>query len=209
MKKSLQHIQNLIFDLGGVILNIDPGKSVESMKKLGIDHFDQLYSQFKQNETFDKLEKGLISEDAFIDEILGHQNQPIERESVIQAWNSLLLDFPKERIQVLEHFRDSKEHRTFLLSNTNAIHKRAYTQDLEAQFGYKGLEELFEKAYFSHEINMRKPDFEIFQFVLEDSLLNPSETLFIDDSEANIRAAEQLGIQTYLIQDGTSIVDLM
>jgi len=200
-------INNLIFDLGGVILNIAPGKTVQKMKQLGIENFEKLYSQLKQNETFDLLEKGKISEDQFIEAILNGVNEPIEKEKIIDAWNELLLDFPQEHIELLDELNKSERFRTFLLSNTNSIHKKVYNQDLFNRFS-KRLEDLFETAYFSHEIAMRKPDAEIFQYVLERENLEPSETLFIDDSPDNIAAASALGINTFHIKNGSSITDL-
>ncbi|MGM0498199.1 MAG: HAD family hydrolase [Bacteroidota bacterium] len=204
---NLEHIKNLIFDLGGVILNIAPEKTVQKMKQLGIENFEQLYSQLKQNETFDLLEKGEISENQFVEEILKHVSEPIEKEDIIDAWNELLLDFPREHIELLDQLNKSTRFRTFLLSNTNSIHKKEYNQDLFNRFS-KRLEDLFEKAYFSHEIAMRKPDAEIFQHVLDREKLEPSETLFIDDSLENIAAASSLGLETYQIKDGISITDL-
>jgi putative hydrolase of the HAD superfamily len=206
-KMNLDHINNVIFDLGGVILNISPEKTVEEMKKLGISNFDKLYSQLKQNETFDLLEKGMLTEDQFVAEILQHVDRQIEKKQVIEAWNALLLDFPEERIALLDELNRSNRFRTFLLSNTNGIHKRTYNEDLYFRFS-KRLEDLFEKAYFSHEMAMRKPDPEIFQYVLRREKLNPAETLFIDDSEVNIASASRLGLETFHIKDGVSIVDL-
>lgn len=204
---NIENINTIIFDLGGVILNIAPERTVQKMKKHGIANFEQLYSQLKQNETFDLLEKGEISEDQFVEEILKHVDKPVEKEDIIDAWNELLLDFPKERIELLDNLNKSTRFSTYLLSNTNSIHKKVYNQDLFNQFSMR-LEDLFEKAYFSHEIGMRKPDAEIFQYVLERENLEPSETLFIDDSSDNIAAASALGIKTLHIKDGTSITDL-
>jgi len=207
VKVNMQHINNVIFDLGGVILNISPEKTVEEMKKLGISNFDRLYSQLKQNETFDLLEKGMLSEDQFVAEILQHVDKHLEKKKIIEAWNALLLDFPEERVALLDELNKSGRFRTFLLSNTNGIHKKTYNEDLYTRFS-KRLEDLFEKAYFSHEIAMRKPDPEIFQYVLRREKLEPSETLFVDDSEVNIAAAERLGLETFHIKDGVSIIDL-
>jgi putative hydrolase of the HAD superfamily len=161
----------------------------------------------KQNETFDLLEKGMLSEDQFVAEILQHVDKHIEKEQIIEAWNALLLDFPEERVDLLDELNQSNRFRTFLLSNTNGIHKKTYNEDLYSRFS-KRLEDLFEKAYFSHEVAMRKPDPEIFQYVMRREKLKPSETLFIDDSGVNIAAASRLGLKTFHIKDGVSIVDL-
>jgi len=200
-------IKNVIFDLGGVILDIAPQRTVEKMKELGIQNFDLLYSQLKQNETFDLLEKGDLSEDQFVYEILKHTDKPIAKTDIIEAWNALLLDFKADRIDLISRLNDSDRFQTFLLSNTNGIHKKTYNEDLFRQYA-KRLEDLFKAAYFSHEIGMRKPDHEIFRFVIEQEQLNPAETLFIDDSRANITAAAEVGLATCHIANGFTITDL-
>lgn len=204
----INSIRNIIFDLGGVILNIDPNVSVQQMQKLGIRNFDQLYSLFKQHEIFDKLEKGQLSEEEFVQTIREYSGTTATHKQIIDSWNSLLLDYPREHIELLKELNESSGYRTFLLSNTNQIHKDKYTQTLQEEFQIDGLEDLFEKAYFSHEIGMRKPDPEIFRFVLEDSQLQAEETLFIDDSEVNIESAQKLGIKTWWVNGSSSITEL-
>ncbi len=108
----------------------------------------------------------------------------------------MLLDFPKERIELLQ--RLNKKYRLFLLSNTNEIHFHQYNNDLINQFGFD-LNSLFEKAYYSFELGMRKPDTEIFEYALNDSILDPFETLFIDDLDKNIETARRLGMNTIWI----------
>ncbi len=208
MKDKLDSIKNIIFDLGGVILNIDPQRTVSEMQRLGIKNFHEIYSQLKQNEIFDKLEKGELDENEFVNIVRKFSGQDLDYQKVIEAWNCLLLDYPPGRIRLLDKLNQSKRFRTFLLSNTNQIHKETYTRTLQEQFGYEGLESLFEKAYFSHEINMRKPDPEIYEFVLKDSSLIPEETLFLDDSEINLKSARKLGIQTVHINGEVSVTDL-
>lgn len=208
MKYNLDSIKNIIFDLGGVILNIDPQRTVEQMQRLGIHNFDEIYSKLKQNEIFDKLEKGELDENEFVRIIREFSGMDLNHDEVIEGWNLLLLDYPPERIRLLERLNQSNRFRTFLLSNTNQIHKETYTRSLEEQFGYDGLESLFEKAYFSHQIKMRKPDPEIYEFVLKDSDLVPEETLFLDDSEINLKSAQKMGIQTVHINGEVSISEL-
>jgi putative hydrolase of the HAD superfamily len=208
MEKALVQVRNIIFDLGGVILNIDPQVTVEEMRKLGINDFHHIYNKLKQNEIFDQLEKGEISEEQFLDKIRQTVGIEIESDALTDSWNRLLLDFPPQRIELLQQLKRSERYNTFLLSNTNSIHKKAYTRELKEKFGIDGLESLFKKAYFSHEINMRKPDSEIFEYVLEDSNLKADETLFIDDSKDNIEAAQKLGIKTFLADEENTIIDL-
>lgn len=208
MNFNLNTIHNIIFDLGGVILNIDPQRTIDEMAKIGIKNFDRIYSQIKQNHVFDNLEKGLISENEFVTAIQEYSGIKANPEEIIRCWNSLLLDFPQNRIKLLQRLNQSERHNTYLLSNTNGIHKKVYNQMLKDQFKIDGLEALFSKAYFSHEIHMRKPDREIFEYILQDSNMEPEKTLFIDDSEANTQAAQKLGIKTYLVDPENSITAL-
>ncbi len=208
MLNNLKSVRNIVFDLGGVLLNIDPERAVNGMYDLGFHKFEELYSHLKQSEVFDNLEKGKIEENEFLDEIRRYGKKEVSDESVIEAWNSLLLDFPKKIIDLLVELKRSKDYRTFLLSNTNAIHKAKYTEILYKAHGIRRLEDLFEKAYFSHEIHMRKPDIEIYEYVLKDSNLVPGETLFIDDSIINIETAQELGIQTFHVNEKSSLAAL-
>lgn len=208
MQINFNSIRNIIFDLGGVLLNIDPTRAVNGMVDLGFRNFEELYSELKQSEIFDALEKGQISDHDFIQEIKNKGNRSIPDTSVIKTWNSILLDFPEEVIDLLLSLKKSEKYRTFLLSNTNSIHKARYTEILYKNHGIKRLEDLFEKAYFSHEIHMRKPDREIYEYVLHDSHLIPQETLFIDDSVINLESARELGIQTVHINEKMSLANL-
>ncbi len=189
-------IKNIIFDLGHVIINIDPDRSVREMRKLGFDNFEESYSLLSQSHLFDRLEKGLIEQEPFYNKINDHLADKIEHHKIEAAWNAMLLDFPEERINLIKVL--SKKYRVFLLSNTNAIHYKKYNADFNNQFGIN-LDDLFEKAYFSHRLGMRKPDPDIFEHVLNDSDLNPFETLFIDDLDKNIDVAGRMGINTIWI----------
>ncbi|MDA3779639.1 MAG: HAD family phosphatase, partial [Bacteroidales bacterium] len=117
-------IKNIIFDLGGVILNIDPQKTINAMEELGFPDFEKSYTLAKQNKLFDKLEKGIISPDIFRNEIRKNLKNPVSDNTINEAWGSLLLDFPKERIDLLNKLK--AKYRLFLLSNTNLIHYNIY-----------------------------------------------------------------------------------
>ena len=189
----IKDIKNIIFDLGGVILNIDYNKTATAYKELGLTNFDDLYSQFKQNNLFDRLETGLISEDDFVSKIKQELPLGTTNQQIINAWNAMLLDLPEQRINLLRAV--SKQYRIFLLSNTNQIHYDVYMAYFNRAYQLK-FNTLFEKTYYSHKIGLRKPNKDCFEFVLESSSLNNTETLFIDDSSQHIQAAKILGINT-------------
>lgn len=190
------HIKNIIFDLGGVIINLDTEKTASAMKNLGFLNFENSYTLINQTDLFDLLEKGLITPDQFRMEIRKHISKTVSDVQIDEAWSAMLLDFPKERIELIQ--KTKSKYRTFLLSNTNKIHFDKYNSDFSTVYGFS-FNSLFEKAYYSFEIGHRKPDLDIYKHVLKHSSLIPDETLFIDDSEANIRTAKMLGIQTLWI----------
>jgi putative hydrolase of the HAD superfamily len=208
MLTNIDHIKNIIFDLGGVILDIDLAKGIEAMKKLGIRDFKSGAHKLNLMEPFLEYEKGLITDDEFLEKLKKESELDFSNEDFIAAWNKIIVGFQKEPVDLIDKLNRSDRFRTFLLSNTNALHKELYTSILNEQYSIAGLEDLFEKAYFSHEIYMRKPDAEIYHYVLKDAAVNPEETLFIDDSEANINTAGLLGMETYHLVNGITINDL-
>lgn len=201
-----KNIKNIIFDLGGVILNIDYNLTSEAFKKLGLSDFDEKYSQAKQNHLFDDLETGKKSDSEFYDLLKSYFSSDVSTAEMETAWNAMLLDLPAERINLLKNL--STRYRIFLLSNTNKIHYKAYSAYLIKTFGNMIFDEIFEKQYLSFEMGMRKPDKEIFELVLNENKLVPSETLFIDDSIQHIHGAATTGIITHHLQQPETIIDL-
>ena len=151
-----------------------------------------LYSKAAQNPIFDNLEKGLISEEDFFDGMRKLAELPLTDAQLRNAWNALLIGLPEENVSLLETSR--KSYRIFLLSNTNSIHEKGYREMIIEKYGSFIFDDLFEKSYLSHHIHMRKPDPEIFEYVLNDAGLNKEETLFIDDSPQHILAAKKIGM---------------
>jgi putative hydrolase of the HAD superfamily len=199
----LEKIKNIIFDLGGVIFNVDYHKTLDEFKKLGLENFEQLYSQLQQTDLFDKLETGKISPAIFRNKIRQHISKPLTDEKIDAAWNAMILDTPKERLDVLSYVKS--HFRTFLLSNTNEIHIDYFNKHLLDTFGIHDLSEYFEKLYFSYQIGLRKPDKEVFDYVIRINKLNPAETLFIDDTFQHIEGARKAGLQGFHLTNGETI----
>jgi putative hydrolase of the HAD superfamily len=187
--------KNIIFDLGGVILNIDYHLTINAFKALGFVDFDSLFTQANQVGLFDMLDKGLITPQEFRDGIRRITSTSISDSQIDMAWNAMLLDFPPSRLELLRRVKQG--YRTFLLSNTNAIHIEAYNKILFNTFGVNNLSVFFEREYYSHLVHMRKPDAEVFKLILNENNLRPEETLFIDDSLQHVVGARKLGIQAY------------
>lgn len=185
-------IKNIIFDLGGVILNIDYNKTSQAFKDHGLSNFDQLYSQFQQNNLFDELETGKISEVTFT-QALQREIPTTSIKNITDAWNAMLLDLPERRVNLLNMVKDN--YNIFLLSNTNMIHYKAYMEYIKSSYDLN-FNSIFKKAYYSHEIGYRKPTKDCFEYVLHQNDLIPQETLFIDDSIQHIEGALSVGIHT-------------
>ncbi|BDD10221.1 haloacid dehalogenase [Fulvitalea axinellae] len=190
-------IKNIIFDLGGVILNIDIRLSVERFADLAGVTSDEAWGFFKGSEVFHAIEVGTGTEGDLVEAIRSFTGKDLRPEEVVGAWNELLLDFPEERVEALK--RLGERYRIFLLSNTNATHATYFEKRFEEAFG-EPMSGLFEKVYYSHELGLRKPGEEIFAHVLADAGLDPSETLMVEDTAPNAETAERLGMESLLVE---------
>ena len=207
MPINLSSYKNIIFDFGGVIINIDYNLTAGAFRKLGLRNFDEQFSKAKQNQLFDLYEKGLITSHEFRTQLKTNFSIKPSTAAVDEAWNAMLLDLPKERLELLAKLKTT--HRTFLLSNTNEIHINTILGSLEKNMGITDLSAYFEKVYLSYQVRMRKPDAEIFKLVLNENGLKAAETIFIDDSPQHLEGAKRLGIQTYWLDvTKESILDL-
>lgn len=206
MAIDLQGIKHIIFDLGGVILNIDYQRTIDAFVALGIDDFDAMYSQAAQSNLFDALETGRSTPQEFRDGLRAFLPKGTTDVQIDQAWNALLEDLPAERLQLLDACK--QRYGTYLLSNTNSIHYVQYIADLEAVHGLPDMDGLFNKVFLSHEVHLRKPDAEIFELVLRDQGIRAEETLFIDDSIQHIEGAREVGIRAHHLTGGQTILDL-
>lgn len=197
MPALLNKYRNIIFDFGGVIINIDYNLTTKAFKEMGLNNFDEFFSKAKQKQLFDLYEKGLITSKEFRAELQTAFPEKPSDALIDNAWNAMLLDLPRERIDLLQRLKST--HRTFLLSNTNEIHIDTIYDALQKDMQIPDFSVYFEKVYLSYKVRMRKPDAEIFELVLRENMLKAEETLFIDDSPQHIEAAKKLGIQTYLL----------
>ena len=191
-------IKNIIFDLGGVILDIDETIVYKELEKMGVNIAELAHSkEFK--EVMSKFDTGIYTAPTFrrkMKAIVGQEKMTDQKFDA--TWNAMLLDIPRERIEAIEKVK--QHYKIFLMSNTNEIHYDLYIRDLQLRFGYKEFDALFHKSYFSFAEHLEKPDPRFFELILDHESLSPEETLFIDDTEANIKVAQSLGIRTYHIR---------
>lgn len=184
----MKPIKNIIFDFGDVFINLDKSATQIHLEKFGISEFDH-----EAIATNKRYEKGLMSSDAFV-AFYTNKFDGLSRAYFIQAWNSILKDLPKQRLQFLKKLQVQNKYKLYLLSNTNELHINWVKKNIDS---YDTFNSYFKGFYLSHEINLRKPDASIFEFVLQKNSLHPDETLFIDDTKAHIESAKSLNLQTW------------
>ena len=204
----MEGIKNVIFDLGDVLLDLDWERTERAFRDLLQTDFDAALRKYEATRLFERLEVGTISPEEFLDAMKKATQLPVREQDILLCWNSILVTLPSRRIQWLQEL--GQQYQLFLLSNTNAIHIQWLDRHLRENMNIRldDFNALFVKPYYSFEINMRKPNQEIYEFVIEDAGLQADETLFVDDSEENILSAQSLGIRTLHHQAGKEIIDL-
>jgi len=194
-------IETIIFDFGDVFINLDKQATPLGLKKLGLEKWSAQIDSLNFN-----FEKGLISKIDFLDglnNLVPNANQ----KEVLDAWNGVLLDFPMYRLEFLEKI--SKKYQLFLLSNTDSIHINHFKERNGDDF-YNRFYNCFEKVYFSYDLGMRKPDVEIYNFVINENNLIPEKTLFVDDNFDNIEGAKKTGLQVWhLLKGKEEVIELL
>jgi HAD superfamily hydrolase (TIGR01509 family) len=199
-------IKNLIFDLGGVIINLDVTRTFQAFADLANSSIKEVKAKVSEQSFFNDYEKGMMDDEEFRHNVRAFVNNEITNAQIDAAWNAMLLDIPKEKYQLLLKLKSS--YRVFLLSNTNNIHLQSVNQIVFNDTGRANLGHYFHKDYYSHLMKMRKPDSEIFQHVLQENNLVASETYFLDDNLENIQGAKSVGIQTAHITSPQLVLSL-
>lgn len=189
----------ILFDLGGVLIDIDYQATERAFVNLGVHDFAARYTQFAQEDLFDLFETGQISTQHFINKLLPITSPGTTPNQVYAAWNAMLGHFPPEKIQYLTEL--AKELPIFMLSNTNAIHWDVVIQRWK-QNSEIPLEEVFDQIFLSHEIKQRKPHSSTFDWVLEQMNMSADEVLFIDDSPQHVAGAKTAGLSAVLYDPG-------
>ncbi len=184
-------INTIIFDFGNVFINLDIPAAIEkTLEKLNVDSIPDEITAFNG-----LYEQGLISTNEFIDFYL--ENFPnLSKTDVIDTWNYMLKDFPEHRLEFLKNLKDKNQYKLILLSNTNELHIDYIKENVPF---YNTFKDCFNAFYLSHEIQLSKPNKDIYNFVLTENKLKAENCLFIDDNEDNITSAKTLGIKTWHI----------
>lgn len=182
-------IKNIIFDFGDIFINLDKEATSKGLAKLGIPKITE-----EIVDLYHEYERGFVDSDDFINYF--QEKYAISKSDLLHAWNAILLDFPHYRLDFLKELAASNKYRLFLLSNTNDLHFQ-YVKEVWGIPFYNEFKNCFEKFYLSYEINLRKPDKEIFEYVLKQNNLMANETLFVDDVKENTDGASLLGIHVW------------
>lgn len=202
----MKKIKNVIFDLGAVLLDIDYNLTRSAFERLGVSHFEEMFSQKNADQLFQQLETGHIAEEDFYTSLNERTGLHLSIPQITEAWNAMLLQFRENSLTFLETL--SKKYRLYLFSNTNFIHMRAFHEIYHQKDRAHPFNDYFIKAYYSCEIGFRKPDPTSFQWILNDVNIAPEETLFIDDSIQNIIAAKESGMEVVHLLEGMKIEKL-
>ena len=200
-------IRNIILDFGGVIINLNYYATKMAFENLGAKNFDEVFNQWKQKPFFDLLDKGLLTDEEFYSAIKQELHLDATDAEIEFAWNAMLLDIPKHRLELLNQLR--KNYNLFLLSNTNHIHLKSISKYLQSTYGFSDIAECFNKAYYSCDCKLRKPDYEFFNLVLNENQLEKTETLFVDDTIQHVEAAKSIGLQAALLEKNTELKSLL
>lgn len=202
----MQNIDNIIFDLGGVILTLDMPRAEKSFTDLGVKEYNTLFRNGNVSSFFKDYEIGKINDAEFLAAMKNLSGLSLNDADLLASWNSMLGVFPPERIELLNKLKN--KYRLFLFSNTNAFHLETFRKMYADTFADKIFDDLFEKTYYSHTLGMRKPDAASFQHIIDENKLDPSRTVFIDDSLPNVEAAIGVGLKGIHLKPGTTILDL-
>jgi glucose-1-phosphatase len=202
---NIMPIKNIIFDLGGVIIDIDYSRTTDAFHKLGAINFDRVYTQKNQDHFFDAYDIGQISSEKFRDILKFKLDLAISDNEFDNAWNAMLLDIPLARLEFIRELRN--EYKVFLFSNTNDIHLKEVFNICQKQNGFNTFKDFFDKEYYSNIFGKRKPNPESFLSILHENGLNAEETLFIDDSLQHVLGARAAGLHAIHLTKDKSIFD--
>lgn len=201
--KSLD-ISDIIFDLGGVVLDIDYRLTLRAFTQLGAKNLEEIYTLTAQREVVSQFERGQIDAHTFMAELRSLLGIDLAYDDAVKAWNAMVLQWNPQRMRLLERLAD--QFGLHLLSNTNTLHRDLFEPELVKATGH-GIDCYFKNVFYSFEMGMRKPEPEIFAEVLRRAQLNPARTLFIDDNASNVEAARAQGIAAYRIDPATECID--
>ena len=200
-----QNFKNILFDLGGVILDINVQATLKGFYELGFPAALMQYPHSMNTDLFFKYETGKMGTEQFRNEIRQTTGVEMSDEAFDEVWNAMLVRIPEERCTLLKVL--SGHYNLYMLSNTSALHVKVF-EKMYMETAGEAMKSVFKKLYYSHEIGWHKPDPEAWKYVIRDAGIRPEETLFLDDSIHNIKASQELGFQAIHIHERTNLMNL-
>ncbi len=200
----MQNIKNIIFDFGGVLYEINTSNSIARFSELSSspDLFNkENLSKFSRSNLLSSYESGAIISNEFREIFCKEFNIVTTDSQFDDAWNATLISLYPDSIDIVKSFASLKK--IFLLSNTSEIHYKKFVIECRSLFS------LFEQCFFSFQIKDVKPNISIYKKICSIANIAPEETLFIDDTLANLLPAEKLGFNTFWLEDRTSLYDIL
>lgn len=203
----MQNIKNIIFDLGGVFIDIDFNKTKTAFENYGIMDYATKFSQHHASPFFQDFETGKLSAEEFLEEFRKKFHTDLSDEQITKAWNAMLGHFATEKMEWLTGV--NKHYKTYLFSNTNILHQQQFEPQFVQEVGHR-LQDYFLHTYYSHDLGLRKPTVESFEKILEEQGLDKNETLFVDDTIGNIEGARNAGLSTFFLDlaNGKKLQDI-
>ncbi|SNS01193.1 MULTISPECIES: HAD family hydrolase [Hymenobacter] len=202
-------LPHLLFDFGGVIINLNYDRTLEAMRRLSRRGSTIAFTQAAQAELFDLMETGRLTPQEFRDGLRKHYELEASDEELDAAWNAMLLDVPAERLALIAELR-AQGYQTALLSNTNQIHIDAINAVLKTEYGFAhGIADALDRVFYSQQVGLRKPGEEIFRHALQEMNWKAEETLFIEDSPQHIETARRLGLHTLFLAPPLTLTDAL
>ena len=198
-------INTLIFDLGGVLYDIDVNRTTDAFRSLNISNLEQMHQSLVTENVYNNLETGSISPSEFRDAVRKYSMTQLTDDQIDDAWNALLVGFPEQRVSLL--LRLKQNYQIMLLSNTNQIHFENYTSRFQQQY-VLNFESLFHRPFYSYRMGFRKPDPEIFRLLISQTGIEPGSAVFIDDLAENIEAARNTGLKAIHLSETSDVCAL-
>jgi putative hydrolase of the HAD superfamily len=198
-------LKNILFDLGGVLLEIDYNRTVRAFQRLGLSDANQQFTKERQSKLFQTYEKGGITDEAFLESLSAFM-PGAKPADITKAWCALLGEMPIARMELLE--RLTQHYKLFVLSNTNHLHQLQFEKTIDQTVGWKRFAVVFDHIGYSHELHVRKPDAGAFEKMLKLNGLKPEETFFVDDTKEHVLSARSLGIEAHHLEAGENIQDV-
>ena len=195
-------IETIIFDLGGVIIDLDEQKTRDQIQEL-VDPQKPLFDY----KIFSDFEVNAISSGRFVTTIKGSCRDDVTEAQIIDAWNAMLVSIPGKRLELMNSLRD--RYKVLVLSNTNQIHAERFDEILMEEMGQPDLGLYADRVYYSQDLKLRKPDVAIYEFIARDFGFDPTKALFLDDKPENLSGARHIGIQTARVEFPDMIFDIL